>query len=260
MKSLIKKIEVRSEQLANNQFCHWIKNQTTQNKEEFFVFTPSMLYFVLGFKDILSHLHVENPKTEIEEMINTHCLEDKNHWKWYLQDLKTLGLCENHWGKDWVNFVLDTWDDNNKPTRDLVYLCIHMIKKFNNPIASLVIVECVESTFGVFMNAVKTQTDRLKQGGHLHYFGDRHQEQEMSHNLGHWIDEDDAVVGAHDNHAIFDKIKLSAEEDKMYTEMVHQIYDQFEHVFESWLENKDKFIQFVQPTQHPAQNSVEITH
>lgn len=240
MEQLIDIIETRSQKLSENPFCKWMLKETTELKEETFAFTPAMLYFILGFRDILSHLQYASPQSEIEHIINTHCEEDKNHWMWYLQDLKTLGFNDSSWGADWSDLVKNLWSDENKPTRDLVYLCIHAIKKHNDPRASLVIIECLESTFGVFMTTLKTRFSGSYLYKKLQFFGQNHQEQEMNHSLGHWIEDDNQAPDMdHSEKDYLLKIKISDAETVAFADTINLIYDQFEKVFETWLNNRN---------------------
>ncbi len=242
MNEILNLIETKSEQLAKNPFCQWILSSNHSSDEETFSFTPSMLYFILGFRDILNHLEYINPQTELEKIINQHCLEDKNHWKWYLQDLKTLGACKTSWGGDWSNFVDKIWHDENKPTRDLVYLCIHLIKKHQSPKASLVIIECLESTFGVFMSTIKSKFQDSHIYSRLQFFGQIHQEQEMNHSLGHWIDADNAITANHSQVSVLEKIHVTDTEKAELLTTVNIIFKQFELVFKTWLQLKKQYL------------------
>lgn len=257
MESILNLIEEKSEQLSKNPFCEFILNEKHLSHEETFSFTPSMLYFILGFRDILNHLEYKSPQTDLEKMINQHCLEDKNHWQWYLQDLKTLGFNEASWGNDWINLIENLWHDENKPTRDLVYLCIHLIKKHDSPVASLVIIECLEATFGVFMSTLKKRFENSSIYQHLHFFGQVHQQQEMNHSMGHWIESDMAPVLTHSNAHALASLKITDLEKRELTKTIEMIYEQFELVFRTWLKSKNIFTP-VSIAQKPSRATAEL--
>ncbi len=239
MDIILSLIEEKSERLAKNPFCHWILNENQLSPEETFSFTPSMLYFVVGFRDILTQMVYQNPQSELEIIINQHCLEDKNHWQWYLQDLKTLGITDASWGNSWSNLIQDLWHDDNKPTRDLVYLCIHLIKKHQSPAASLVIIECLESSFGVFMSTLKERFGSSSIYQKLHYFGQVHEQQEMNHSMGHWISSDVVAMPSHSNSHALENLKITDAEKLELSETITLIFDQFELVFNTWLDSKN---------------------
>ena len=245
MKRIISLIEEKSVALSGNPFCQWILSDQSQHlsHEETFSFTPSMLYFILGFKDILTHLEYINPQSELELMINQHCLEDKNHWRWYLHDLKTLGFDDSSWGQGWSEFVENLWRDENIPTRDLVYLCIHLIKKNNSPLASLVMIECLESTFGVFMTTLKKRFNSSAIYQRLHFFGQTHHQVETNHSMGHWIDEGEMKSSNHSNQNYLLSLPITSMQMIALTEMVDQVFNQFELVFKTWLKTKNFYSQ-----------------
>lgn len=257
MKSINQYIELKSQNLAENPFCKWLTegSKNLSSYQDVFCFSPNMLYFILGFKDILSHLEYQNPKTEIEKYINLHCFEDKNHWMWYLQDLKTLGYSESI--QNWSEFIKNIWNDENKPTRDLVYLSIYYIKKFNNPIASLTLIECMESAFGVFMNCLNKRLDKSELYKNLHYFGETHHIQETNHTLGHWIEDTNSPLSITNHHEIIDEIQVESIQKAQMLNMVDEIFQQFDLVFNTWLQNKETFL-----TKHslPEVKSTELSN
>lgn len=240
MLNLMNLIEKRSELLYQNPLCHWINGEDSKHlpPQEILSFAPSMLYFIMGFKDILENLEYANPRDHYEQMVNQHCAEDKDHWRWYLQDLKTLGFSEESWGPDLISKVETLWSDNHKPTRDLVYLCIYLIKKFRSAKASLVIIECLEATFGVFMTSLQRRFWNSPVYSQLQFFGQTHHHQEANHSIGHWIEDD----GPESEKLHFENIQFSAEEQEELTTAIQLIFEQFELVFESWFQSRKLFL------------------
>lgn len=240
MQNLIQLIEKRSQQLFQNPLCHWINSEETKHlpPQEILAFAPSMLFFIMGFKDILENLEYANPRDQYELMVNQHCAEDKDHWRWYLQDLKTLGFDESHWGPDLFSKVETLWSSDHKPTRDLVYLCIYLIKKFRSAKASLVIIECLEATFGVFMTSLQKRFWNSPIYAQLQFFGQTHHHQEANHSIGHWIEDD----GLYSRHAEIENIQFSQNEQEELTAAIQIIFEQFELVFESWFSARKHFL------------------
>lgn len=239
---LLELIEKRSEQLYQNPLCKWIFGEETRNlsSEELLAFAPSMLYFIMGFKDILENLEYANPKDKYELMVNQHCQEDKDHWRWYLEDLKTLGFREDSWGPDLASKVENLWSDKQRPTRELVYLCIYLVKKFRSAKASLVIIECLEATFGVFMTSLQKKFWNSPIYSRLQFFGQAHHQRESDHSMGHWI-EDDSEANQHSK-LHWDDLKFSSEDQAELLVAIQLIFDQFELVFESWFASRTVFL------------------
>lgn len=251
MQNILNLIEKRSEKLYQNSLCHWIVGDDSKHlpPQEVLGFTPSMLYFIMGFKDILQTLEYAQPRDRYEYMVNQHCAEDKDHWRWYLEDLKTLGFSEESWGPDLIAKVDHLWSDQHRPTRDLVYLCIHFIKKFQSAKASLVIIECLEATFGVFMTSLQKRFWNSPVYSQLQFFGQTHHHQEANHSLGHWIEDAGGATSA--DHLDLESIEFSNEEEDELKQAVHVIFEQFELVFESWYAARNSFLpkQPIQPRQ-----------
>lgn len=236
-------IEKGSERLHKNSLCQWILGEEAKYlpPEEVLSFAPAMLFFILGFRDILQTLEFPDPRHEYEFMVNRHCLEDKDHWRWYLADLETLGFTEQNWGAHFAAQVETVWSDQNRPTRDLVYICIQLIRRFRSAKASLVIIECLEATFGVFMTTLRRRFWNSPAYSKLQFFGQIHQDQEMNHGLGHWI-ESDQPVDESDHKNILKQLKFSSEEEAELSVAIQLIFEQFETVFESWLAARDQFV------------------
>lgn len=234
----------RSNELTHNDFCKWIKKENSQIEclKESFSYTPAMLYFILGFRDILNHLKYKNPINEMELAINQHCIEDEHHWMWYLQDLKTLGVNQQTWGNDWQDLIVNLWNDENRPTRDLVYLCIQLINQYNDVASRFVILECLESTFGVFMNTLKSKYQDSEVYKKLKFFGKNHQDHEMNHTLGSWIEDEDADTDLNESEILLNSLSLTDDDQKRLSQIINVLFDQFELVFKTWLNQKDIYL------------------
>lgn len=232
MLNLSSLIEMRSAKLSQNPLCKWIVGEESKNlpPQEVLGFAPSMLNFIMGFKDILEELEYMSPKNELEHIVNQHCKEDKDHWRWYLEDLEVLGFSDQGLGKDLSSKMEFLWSTDNKANRQLVYLCIHLIRKYNDARASLVIIECLEATFGVFMTSMQKRFWNSTIYSKLKFFGLTHHHQEANHSIGHWI-EDDSNQG---QQSLLEQIPFNNPESESMAESIEMVFDQFEVVFENW--------------------------
>lgn len=239
---LLKLIQKRSEQLQQNSLCRWIHGEDSKHlsAEETLGFAPAMFYFILGFRDILQNLEYPKPRHEIEFIINQHCLEDRGHWRWYLEDLLTLGFEAESWGQSIEHRAEAMWADRNRPTRELVYLCIFLIKKHRSAKASFIIIECLEATFGVFMSTIKNRFWNSATYSKLKFFGQIHHDQEMDHSMGHWID-DANDVGPKTSKSHWHKLHFTKAEEEELMTTIQLIFEQFELVFESWYGYRNAF-------------------
>jgi hypothetical protein len=233
MKKVIALIEEKSKNLARNPFCRRLRDQNAHSisAQDALSFTPNMLFFVMGFQDILDQLEYAKPTDEIQKAINHHCEEDRNHWVWYLQDLKTLGFDHPTPGNGLSDLAKNLWHLNNRPTRELVYLCIHLIKKYDSPAVSMVIILCLEASFGVFISTLENFLANTPFYQKLFYFGQTHHDSELSHHLH--SDKDQNYI---------QKISLEESEFLEMVFIVQKIFDQFELVFKAWLNDKDLLV------------------
>lgn len=236
MDLLIEKIELRMADLEKTRLCRWLSESDIDPREDRFSFTPSMLFFVLGFKDILKAMKVKNPKTPMELELNQHCEEDLDHWRWYLSDLRKMGFSQvSSWGEEVNDIFALMWSDESQPVRELVYSTIHMVKKYNDPVISLAIVEILEAAFGVFMRHMLVPIRQARAFTHLSYFGKTHFDKEAAHARGSW-DESGRVGYDQTSHQI-----LEEDVRRIAEGLVDELVGQFINVFDYWYETRRHF-------------------
>jgi len=242
MERILVKIETESQKLNNSPLCHWLLNDKI-NDEDHLSFTPSMLFFVLGFKDILSAMHVSNPQTETDIEINKHCQEDLNHWKWYLRDLESLGFIPQSWGTRMSDMFQQIWGDESFEVRQLVYTVIHQVKKHNNPLMSLIIIEYLEAAFAVFIQHMLVPINKLGYYEQLEYFGKIHVEKEMAHSRGSWVEGQRSEPASGFKKHIIDDATL-----QQAIIVIDEISVQMQNVFNHWFSARKDFVRFA-PTE-----------
>jgi len=238
MERILKKIEMESRKLDDSPLCHWLRSDKATHEDRL-SFAPSMLFFVLGFKDMLSVMRVNNPKTDTDFEINTHCDEDLDHWKWYLRDLESLGFIPQSWGSRMSDMFKQIWGDESFEVRSLVYTVIHQAKKHDNPLMSLIMIEYLEAAFAVFIRHMLVPINEMGYYEKLEYFGKVHVEKEASHSRGSWVDghrsEPDEPFKQHELDDVF---LLKAEN------IIDDISEQMLNVFNYWYSTRKDFVRF----------------
>jgi len=238
MERILKKIELESQKLDDSPLCQWLRSDKVTHEDRL-SFTPSMLFFVLGFKDMLSAMHVSNPKTEIDLEINTHCDEDLDHWKWYLRDLESLGFIPQSWGSRMSDMFKQIWGDESYEVRNLVYTIVHQVKKFNNPLMSLIMIEYLEAAFAVFIRHMLVPIKQLGYFEQLEYFGKVHVEKEAAHSRGSWVDgHRSEPTSKFKQHQLDEKTLLQAEV------IIDDISQKMLNVFNYWYSARNGFVRF----------------
>jgi len=186
-------------------------------------FIPRMLFFVLGFKDLMEMVRYEAPGNELEKGVNTHSDEDNYHWKWYLNDLEMIDSTFNEQKVSDLSKMV--WSDDSYEVRQTIYLFSRHIQNFNNPVARMLMIEVLELTFDKFKEALHPV---LKGNGlfdKLHYFGKTHEESEEGHSTGISDDEIMELVE-----------QLPEEHKKDMIIIVNQLFEQMYRMASNWAE------------------------
>jgi hypothetical protein len=186
-------------------------------------FIPRMLFFVMGFKDLMQVVRYENPKNELEESVNTHSDEDSYHWEWYLSDLRFInGRFENQSAS---NAITEVWADESYQVRETIYLFAQHIKNYSDPVARMLMVEVLEITFDKFKAALHPVLKDADLYYQLEYFGKRHQETEENHTTG--ISENE-IAG------LIAQLPNDLKEEMLL--VINQLFDQMYNMAKNWSE------------------------
>lgn len=211
-----------STKFANNPL-HLKLRDTEETINDKLDFLPRMMFFVMGFKDLMQLVRYPDPQNEVETIINTHSDEDSHHWQWYLDDLSQLSLEFN--STESVDLISKVWKDETWKVRETIYLFGRHIQNQENPYARMLMVEVLELTFEKFKDSFHPV---LKQYGlyeKLDYFGLKHEEMEEGHSaeIGH-----DAILD------LIEKLPMDLKEPMV--EIIDQLFDQMYQMTANWAE------------------------
>lgn len=226
MKEILSLIEQGKRRLEAGPFLPWLASESSP-EEDRFAFLPGQAFLVLGFKDILSFVRIPEPKTALDFQVNLHCVEDTDHWVWYLDDLERLGFTLESWGPKATDVFRRLYSDENQYVRRIVYLSIHYVRQAKDPLISLVLIEILEAVFAAFSDHMVKRIHREGLYGKLEYYGRTHLEKEGSHALGAWTDDAVPSLGPID-------YVLSDAQREQAKLMVSELFGLFEKLFDSW--------------------------
>lgn len=184
-------------------------------------FVPRMLFFVMGFKDLMQVVRYDNPENDLERSVNTHSDEDSNHWEWYLKDLEYMSGQFKH--NESANLVSDIWSDESLEVRKTIYAFARHIENQPNPVARMLMVEVLEITFDKFKEALHPVLKAADLYDRLDYFGKKHQETEENHTTG--ISEDE-IAG------LIAQLPEELKEEMLV--VVNQLFDQMYNLASNW--------------------------
>ena len=169
-----------AEKFAGNPLHQKLRQDTDIQKRLDFV--PKMLFFVMGFKDLMQLVRYENPVNDLEESVNTHSDEDSNHWEWYLNDLAFMS--GQFKSSPSVDLITNVWSDETMAVRETIYTFSRFIKQYTDPVARMLMIEVLEITFDKFKEAIHPALKKADLYSQLDYFGKMHQETEENHSTG----------------------------------------------------------------------------
>jgi hypothetical protein len=225
MKRIIRVIESKQEALEKGKLFRWLSDESVGGHERL-SFAPSMLFYLMAFKDVLGQLYRPDPYDELQRYVNAYCHEDAEHWRWYLEDLETLGYGLLSWGSSIPAFCNSVWSPETESNRKTIFSLIEYARRCDAPLFSLVLIQIFEATGAVFLGHTRMAAAALGLDDELNYFGRRHYEEELEH----------SVKSSH--------LAESVLNDSIYSlagEAVEVIFGAFEEMFDCWFAHRNKY-------------------
>ena len=213
-------LEVRKARLSQSVLCTYMADARVEPYQRL-SFIPAMIFFTMGFQDILTSLRDNKDKSPLQLSVHQHCDEDAFHWQWYLDDLTVIEHGRRLLRLPTAQALSDVWSPANHATRETVYHAIHLAKTWQTPFYRMVLIRALESTFACFNEPMYRLVEELGMAEHLHYFGRIHRHAEASHT---------------DYQAELPAPAYNATEDETMTAsfLVNQVFDAFKRMFDCW--------------------------
>ena len=213
-------LDARKTRLKQSALCTYLADRRIAPHQRL-SFVPAMMFFTMGFKDILAALRDPADSSPLQASVHRHCDEDALHWIWYLEDLATLDHGRRLLEAPTAQAFTEVWSIENHATREAVYHAIHLAKTWRTPFYRMVIIEALEATFACFNEPVYELVTELGLAERLHYFGQVHQHAEASHAKDQHGAEPDPYVPGEDEFttAVF---------------LVNQVFEAFKRMFDCW--------------------------
>ena len=129
-------------------------------------FAPYVLYFAMNGMDILNHMKVDKPETELsklEKRLNTFIDEDNFHYNFYLRDLEHLGYTIEKFGSV-AGILRLVWAPEGLTTRKLIYSCLKAYSRCESPLMAMTICETGEGGLTDFFTLVHEHISKAKDG------------------------------------------------------------------------------------------------
>lgn len=214
MRNILAAIEAKQSIYAQSALFEFMQNKSIPPLERL-AFVPCSASFILGFTDICKYAFRQEPaNSKVQAILNQHTYEDGDHWKWFIEDMASLGFNSQLQMNDALNFL---WHDETKISRLVVYKLYQYIVQ-SSAIEKLVILETIESTADIFFSSTKKVTDELHQTTRIKYkyFGGLH----LAAEQGHEAHSDDV-------HEYIKNIRLDKKTTERCLELVEKVYELF---------------------------------
>ncbi len=141
---------------------------------------PWLGFWVLGFADAMAYLIDDEAEGQGADAVRVHALEDAEHWRWFLQDLKQLEeagvlLPENgtSLGTQWMPAA--------RPVRAMVYEVMSALRHARQATVRMIALEVCEDGYAAFEGAMTPVVEGAGLFQGLHYLGQTHTAAEAAH-------------------------------------------------------------------------------
>ena len=225
MREVLERVEQRRDALNGEALFRYLSNESIDPHARL-SFAPSMLYYLMGFKDVLAALAVDDPQTKYDRQINAYCVEDSDHWRWYLSDLEKLGYGLRSWGSTIPEFCDNVWSTETEVNRRTIFALIHYAKLTEDPLVKLVLIQIFEATGVVFIGHTRKAAIAMCADDELYYFGRVHYEEEFGHTV--------------QAHHLADQ-EMSIQSRALALRAVDELFDLFEEMFDCWYEHRERY-------------------
>jgi hypothetical protein len=225
MHELFYSIQSRRSHLEKSDFIQFLSDKATDPNARL-AYVPDMLFFIMGFKDILHELQVEPTTDSIQAEVNEHCREDNGHWKWFLRDLDVIQVQNNYLRQPNFKLFSELWSDGNYAIRDMIYQTQHYAKMAPTSAHKMIILEVIEAVFSVFVEHMTVLVNQLGKYEEWKFFGRVHYEAENGHANGSWLDGQKKEIKV--------EARMSAADKQLALSIIKGMFDKFEAMFAGW--------------------------
>lgn len=215
MKNILALIKTKQLIYAQSSLFEFTKDQRIPPLERL-AFVPCSASFILGFTDLCKYAFRQEPaNSKVQAILNQHTYEDGDHWKWFIEDMESLGFNSQLQMNDALNFL---WHEETKISRLVTYKLYQYVAQ-SSPIEKLVILESIESIADVFLSSTKKVTDELRliTNKEYKYFGGLHVEAEQEHE-----------AHSDDIHEYIQNIQLDNRTKENCIDLVEKVFKLFE--------------------------------
>jgi hypothetical protein len=215
MKDILALIKEKQKFYARSPLFCFMQDRTIHPLKRL-AFVPCSAPFILGFTDLCKYGFCQEPtNNKIQSILNQHAHEDGNHWKWFIEDMESLGFNCQLAMNDALNFL---WHEETKISRLVTYELYKYIAE-GTEIEKLIILESIEGVADIFLSSTKKVTDELQliTNKEYKYFGGLHVAAEQEHE-----------AHSDDMHEYIQTLCITAENRQHSVYLVEKVFELFD--------------------------------
>jgi hypothetical protein len=198
VQEVLRYIEQRTAQQQNGPFILWLSDDTVPARDRLTRWLPCAAPWIFGFMDLngelLRYPDDEARKDPYKRAINDHLAEDSQHWSFYLDDLRDLGLDALLKFPDLLQFL---WGNETRHQRMAVYRLSALAARDHDPLLRYCLIASLESFAHLLFARLQhvSMSLGLETGRELLYVGSVHAAKEPGH-LANQQDDMEAKISA----------------------------------------------------------------
>jgi hypothetical protein len=203
MHEVLRYIEQRTVQQRTSPFIVWLSDDAVPAEDRLRRWLPCAAPWVFGFMDLngvlLTYPDEQAREDPYKRAINDHVEEDAQHWSFYLEDLRRLGLDGSPTFPDLLRFL---WGVETRAQRMAIYRLSVLASRAHDPLVRYSFIAAIESSAHLLFATLQEVSATYNAGGadlgadvgadlgaDLLYVGSVHAEKEP----GHLANQEDAV-------------------------------------------------------------------
>jgi hypothetical protein len=240
MKKVLSFIEEKKYDFSQLPLCHYMRDNSIDPRQRL-SWAPWLAPYAMNFGDLNKYVLRKEPTTDkIQKMINVHTFEDDHHWRWFLEDLETLGFNPRLKYSDALRLV---WSKQAEKSRLICSKLALMFESQSDSLLRLAITEAIEATGHVILFLTSQVTKQLQPitQENYRYFGPSHFDVETGHPTGTENVED-----------FIKSLELTEQTRQQAYELVEQVFELFTELIQelmakvktstSYLPSLDSFV------------------
>lgn len=181
MHEVLNYIQVKKQEFSQLPLFAFMSDKSIDPRQRL-SFAPCMAHFVMSFGDLNKYVfRSQTVDSYLQKIINQYTYEDEEHWPWFLQDIKNIGLDNTLSFTDALKMI---WSEETKITRQISYQVAGFALNGDSSV-KLTVIESLEAMAECFFSVSLDIVSELENiiGQELLYFGNLHLDVENEHTM-----------------------------------------------------------------------------